>query len=178
MRRITKHAVPGPNNSLYYWTTYVSPWRVCRNFAIIFLCRFIPSLRLKNFLYRCVGMKVGKNVSVGLMAMFDVFFPQLITLGDNTIIGYNATILAHEFMVKNWATGKVNVGSNVMIGANTTVLAGVTIGDGAVISAQSLVNRDIPPNVTAGGVPARVINRKKQGRPRQQAPEQRSDGAG
>lgn len=74
MRRVTIHQVPGPKNSLRYWTSYVNPLRVCLNFAIIYLCRFIPCLGLKNSLYRMVGIKIGKNVYVGLMAMFDVFF--------------------------------------------------------------------------------------------------------
>ena len=46
---------------------------------------------------------------------------------------------------------------NVLLGANSTVLPGVIIGDGAVIGAGSLVNRDIPPGAFAAGVPARII---------------------
>lgn len=158
MRKITNHTVPGPKNSLYYWTSYVNPLRICLNFIVIYVCRFIPILPLKNKLYRFIGIKIGKDVSVGLMAMFDVFFPHLITVGDNSVIGYNSTILAHEFLVHSWATGEVVIGADVMIGANTTVLAGVHIGDGASISALSLVNRDIPPNTTAGGIPAKPLS--------------------
>jgi len=157
MRRLNRNPAPGPKNSLRYWTNYVRPWRVCLNFAIIFLCRFLPSLRLKNVLYRLVGIKIGRDVSVALMAMFDVFFPQLITIEDNSIIGYNTTVLAHEFLIDEWVTGDVVVGRNVMVGANTTILAGVTIGDGAVISACSLVNHDVPPGMVVGGVPARLL---------------------
>ncbi|MBS4007579.1 MAG: acyltransferase [Clostridium sp.] len=166
MRRVTVHRSPGPKNSLCYWTSYVNPLRVCLNFAIIYLCRFIPSLKLKNSLYRLVGIKIGKNVSVGLMAMFDVFFPQLITVGDNSVIGYNVTVLAHEFLIREWNTGEVIIGRDVMIGANTTIIAGVSIGDAAVVSAHSLVNRDISPGTFVGGVPAQTINensRPKQG---------------
>jgi acetyltransferase-like isoleucine patch superfamily enzyme len=104
-----------------------------------------------------LGMKVGKRTSVGLMAMFDIFFPELIEIGDNTVIGYNATILAHEYLVEEWRTGRVKIGRNVMIGANSTVLPGVTIGDGAKISACSLVNADVKPGAFVGGVPAREI---------------------
>jgi acetyltransferase-like isoleucine patch superfamily enzyme len=139
---------------MQYWHKIRNPVRVCLNFTVIYMCRFLPSLTLKNFFYRSLGMKVGKDVSVGLMAMFDIFFPELIEIGDNTVIGYNATILAHEYLVREWRKGKVVVGKDVMIGANTTVLAGVKIGDGAVISAASLVNRDIEPNSFVGGVPA------------------------
>lgn len=49
------------------------------------------------------------------------------------------------------------VGRNVWLGANTVVLGGVTIGENAIVGAHSLVNRDLPPNVLAAGIPARVI---------------------
>jgi acetyltransferase-like isoleucine patch superfamily enzyme len=157
MRKLDKHQVPGPKNSLRYWTSYVSPLRVYFNFAVIHLCRFCPSLRLKNYFYRLVGIKVGRDVSVGLMAMFDPFFPHLITIRDNAIIGYHSTILAHEFLVDGWATGQVIIGRDAMIGANSTVLAGVEIGEGAVVSACSLVNCDVEARSTVGGVPAKKI---------------------
>jgi len=101
-------------------------------------------------------MKVGKNVSMGVMVMVDIFFPQFVSIGDNSVIGYNSTILAHEFLVEEFRVGNVEIGANVLLGANTTVLPGVKIGDGARVGAGSLVNRDIPPGVLACGVPAKV----------------------
>jgi acetyltransferase-like isoleucine patch superfamily enzyme len=53
--------------------------------------------------------------------------------------------------------GPVVIGSDVWIGARVTVLSGVNIGDGAVIGACSLVNRDVPPYAVAAGVPARIV---------------------
>jgi len=49
------------------------------------------------------------------------------------------------------------IGSDVWIGANAIVLPGVTIGDGAIVAAGSVVSRDVPPYAIVGGVPARVI---------------------
>ncbi|WP_456474925.1 acyltransferase [Candidatus Pyrohabitans sp.] len=156
MRRIDVYPSEG-SNSLQRWYRIKHPLRVVFNFIIIYTCRFVPSLALKRWLLRLTGMKVGKDVSIGLGAMFDIFFPELIEIGDNSVIGYNAAILAHEFLVKEWRRGRVKVGRNVMIGARSLVLPGVEIGDGATISACSLVNKDIPAGALAGGVPARVL---------------------
>ena len=156
MRKLDVHKVEG-RNSMREWHKIKNPVRVGFNFIIIYGCRFIPWLSVKRLLYRLAGMKVGKDVSVGLMAMFDIIFPELVEIGDNSVIGYNATILAHEYLIEEWRTGKVKIGKNVMIGANTTVLAGVSIGDGAVVSAASLVNSDVAPGAFVGGVPAREI---------------------
>jgi len=138
------------------WHRKVHPLRVIFQFIIITVCRYLPSLKMKNFLYRRLGMKVGKNVSMGVMVMVDIFFPQFVSIGDNSVIGYNSTILAHEFLVEEFRVGNVEIGANVLLGANTTVLPGVKIGDGARVGAGSLVNRDIPPGVLACGVPAKV----------------------
>ncbi|MCL6614310.1 MAG: acyltransferase [Firmicutes bacterium] len=167
MRRLTEYpALPG-ENSLWRWTRRVNPLKVVRNFLVIWFCRYCPSLRLKNWLYRRIGMKVGRGVAVGLGAVFDVFYPELITLEDRVIVGYNAVILCHEFLADRLRIGPVRVGAGAMIGANATILAGIEIGAGAVVGAMSLVSRDIPEGAVVGGVPARRIEgsslREKEG---------------
>ncbi len=156
MRRVERHRTE-PINSLWFWYKTVNPLRAVFNFIVIYMARFVPFLPLKNSMYRLTGMKVGKNVSIGLMAMFDIFFPELIEIGDNTIIGYNSTILAHEYMVKEWGKGKVVIGKDVTIGANVTILPGVIIGNGSTISACSLVNRDVPDYAFVGGIPIKSL---------------------
>ena len=156
--RLTSHPAPGGVNSLWSWRTWVPLHRVMRNFCIVYACRYLPSLRWKNRLYRMIGTRVGEHVSAGLGATLDIFFPHLIQLGENTIIGYNSVILAHEFLINELRTGPVSIGKNVMIGANVTILAGVEIGDGAIISACSLVNTDVPAGAVFGGVPARRLD--------------------
>lgn len=163
MRKLERHPSHGPLNTLQYWPRMVHPLRVVRNFVCIYLAKYAPSLAIKTFLYRLTGMKVGKHVSVGLAVVFDVFYPHLISIGDNTVIGYNSVVLAHEFLVKEARTGRVEIGRDVMIGANCTILAGVTIGDGASVSAMSLVNDHIPPDALAGGVPVRILRKAGSG---------------
>ena len=144
-------------NSLKYWYQARSPIFVVFNFLVIWLAKYMPSLAVKRTLYRMAGIKVGNGVSVGLGATFDIFFPELIEIGDNTVIGYDTLLLAHEFLVREWRKGKVRVGKNVMIGARVLVLPGVTIGDGAVVAGYSLVNRDVKPGEFVGGVPIKTI---------------------
>jgi acetyltransferase-like isoleucine patch superfamily enzyme len=91
------------------------------------------------------------------MAMLDIFFPQHISIGVNSIIGYNATILTHEFLIRQYRIGKVVIGRDVMIGANVTILPGVHIGDGSIVAAGAVVTKDVPSGVMVGGVPACYI---------------------
>ncbi len=159
-RKARLHTTPtaGPHNALWYFPRVTGGYRpVFRNAILLQIARYTPFLPLKNTIYRTLGVRVGHHVSVGLMVMLDIFFPQDITLGDNCIIGYHSTILCHEFLRHEWRRGPVSVGRDVTIGANTTILPGVIIGDGATISAMSLVNRDVPPGVLVGGVPIRPL---------------------
>ncbi|CAM3773970.1 acyltransferase [Cohnella lubricantis] len=157
MRRLERYPVEGPNS---LWQVYrtVSRWKAVRNFIFIQLARYCPELRVKNWIYRHVlGMRVGKTTSFALMVMVDVFFPERITVGSNSIIGYNSTILTHEYLIQEYRLGDVHIGDGVMIGANVTILPGVTIGDGAVVAAGSVVHRDVPANARVGGNPLREL---------------------
>ena len=56
--------------------------------------------------------------------------------------------------------GNITIGNDVWIGYGAIILSGVTIGDGAIVGAHSLVTKDIPPYTIAGGVPARPIRKR------------------
>ncbi|WP_138756360.1 acyltransferase [Paenibacillus sinopodophylli] len=159
MRKVERYPVEGPNALWQVYST-VSRIKSVRNFIFIQLARYCPILPLKNWIYRRVlGMKIGEHTAFALMVMVDVFFPERISVGNNTIIGYNTTILTHEYLIKEYRLGNVSIGSNVMIGANTTILPGVTIGDNAIVSAGSLVHKDVPAYAFVGGNPMREIQR-------------------
>ncbi|NLK01037.1 MAG: acyltransferase [Clostridia bacterium] len=159
MRNLEYYPVEGAN-SLWHWPKFVNPLKVIKNFLIIQICRYSPSLRLKILLSRLfLRSKVGKNTSLGLMVMFDIFFPERIKIGENVIVGYNSTILCHECIRHEYRLGDVVIEDNVTIGANTTILPGVTIGEGAVVSSCSLVNKNVPPNSFVGGIPAKPLKR-------------------
>lgn len=160
MRRTKRYPVEGTNS---LWQVYktVSFWKVCRNFAVIQIGRYTPFLKLKRWLYRFfLHMEIGENTALALMVMPDTLFPEFISIGSDSIIGYNTTLLAHEYLIDEYRLGKIEIGSGVMIGAGTTILPGVTIGDGAIVSAATLVNKDVPDGAFVGGNPMIVIREK------------------
>lgn len=162
MRRTDRFPVRGANSLWHVYKT-VPFWKVVRNFVVIQIARYTPFLAMKNWLYRVfLNVKVGENTSFALMVMLDVMFPEKISVGKNSIIGYNTTILAHEYLIEEYRLGDVVIGNEVMIGANSTILPGVTIGDGAIVSAGTLVHKDVPPGSFAGGNPMRIIYTKEE----------------
>ncbi|MCT8140195.1 acyltransferase [Anaerobacillus sp. CMMVII] len=156
-RRTTRYPVEGANSLWQIYKT-VPFLKVMKNFVIIQIARYTPSVAVKNWLYRTfLRMKVGDQTAVALMVMMDIMFPEKISIGRNSVIGYNTTILAHEYLVNEYRLGEVIIGDEVMVGANTTILPGVTIGDRAIVAAGSLVHKDVPAGAFVGGNPMQII---------------------
>jgi acetyltransferase-like isoleucine patch superfamily enzyme len=161
MRKLDRFPVQGVNSMRQFMTGKII-LKACYNFIIITIGRFFPFIEVKNQLYRgFLGMHIDNDVSLALMLMPDLFFPNKIHIGSNTIIGYNTTILCHEFMVDEYRIGEVHIGKDVMIGANCTILPGVVIGDGSIVAAGAVVACDVPANQVYGGVPAKFIRMVK-----------------
>lgn len=85
-------------------------------------------------------------------------------IGDYTMMGPNVTLVSASHPVLPELRRKgyqynlpVHIGKNCWLGAGVTVLPGVTIGDNTVVGAGAVVTKDLPANVVAVGVPARVM---------------------
>jgi maltose O-acetyltransferase len=102
---------------------------------------------------------VGDNVffNYGL----DIGCTKSIRIGSNTIIGPMVNMIDtnfHPVDADDRSESKdIVISDNVWIGRGALILPGVTIGRNTVIAAGSVVTRDIPSNVLAGGTPAKVI---------------------
>lgn len=105
---------------------------------------------------------IGRDVSINQGSVLSA--RQSVAIGEGTRIGENCSIRDSDHRIdasltlleSGFVTRPVNIGCNVWIGRHVTILPGVTIGDGAVIGAHSLVNIDIAAHAVAFGIPARV----------------------
>lgn len=87
-----------------------------------------------------------------------------VSIGDHVFIGPNCSLctINHAFHADQRNVGimcakPIRIGNDVWIASNVVVLPGVTIGDGAIIGAGSVVTKDVPPRVLAAGNPCQVI---------------------
>jgi acetyltransferase-like isoleucine patch superfamily enzyme len=110
-------------------------------------------------------VKLGKNCWVGPNVILDGSGGELV-IGDHVDISAGVQIYTHHTVRRAISggtaaidRGNTRIGSRVYIGPNSIVQMGVTIGDGAIIGAMSLVNRDVPSGSMAWGIPARVTGR-------------------
>ena len=106
------------------------------------------------------NIHIGKNVFINMGCKFQD--QGGIFIGDGALIGHNVVLatLNHAASPKDRGSmipAPIRIGKNVWVGANAVILPGVTIGDGAIVAAGAVVNRDVPENTVVGGVPAKVI---------------------
>lgn len=158
----------------------VSLWRVVKQFfgniyrkqlekmmdwAI--LAPFCPR-KLRPWLLRRIGCHVGRNVFIGDYVRVDLNHADLIYIDDYAHITSGCRLLCHQRNLKHYHVGdnaakagyrygEIHIGKGVMVGMETMIMQGVSIGDGAIIGAGSMVTKDIPEWCVAVGRPAKVI---------------------
>ena len=145
-------------------STYHKPEIVRKLFAKLTKSKIDKSFNLfPPFYTDCgVNIKIGKRVFINCCCRFQD--QGGIEIGDDCLIGHNTTIatLNHDFNPQRRADlipKKVRIENKVWIGSDCTILPGVTIGEGAIIGAGSVVTKNIPPNTIAVGNPAKVIRK-------------------
>lgn len=113
------------------------------------------------------NLKIGDDVDLAL----DVILTTSggVAIGNRVLVGYRTQILSANHRIPNdkkrifdsgHEKAMVVIKDDAWIGANCIILPGVTIGEGAVIAAGSVVTKDIPDYVIAAGVPCRVIRER------------------
>lgn len=115
-----------------------------------------------------MGCHVGKDVFIGDHVIVDLTHGNLITLEDHVHIASGSRLLCHQRDLSNYYVGDdyaklgyilkpIVLKKGCLIGMESFVLPGVTVGEGAIVGAGSLVTKDIPAWTIASGRPARVV---------------------
>ena len=100
------------------------------------------------------GFTLGFGTDIGAFSYINALHG--VVIEDNVQIGSHCSI--YSVSTIDCSHGKVVLKQNCRIGSHSTILPGVSIGKNSIIGAHSMVNKDIPDNVVAFGVPARVVS--------------------
>ena len=144
---------------------------VCRgiwNRICLGIARLLFPAQVRNVLYRMAGVTIGKGSKIGATVDIDRSAPELITIGRNVWVTRGVMLLCHQRDLKEYEVGKpvmdcelkyapIVIKDGAHIGIGAIIMPGVTIGEGAVIGAVSVVTKDVPPYCVAAGAPAKVI---------------------
>ena len=124
----------------------------------------LEEIWLDDYLKR--GMKIRKNSSIQPGVILDYSHCNLIKIGNNVTIAPQAYLLAHDASTKRelgyTKIGRIDIKDNVFIGSRALIMPGVTIGEGSIVAAGSVVTRDVKPNTIVAGNPAREIISKEE----------------
>lgn len=132
----------------------------CKHFKGSFIAediRYANGFRATNYNNVSIGERCSFGGNVWLHAH------DKIEIGDDCMLafGVNVATAGHItstlIMNRSYISKPVKIGSNVWIGLNAIILPGVCIGDGSVVAAGAVVDKDIPSNTIVGGVPAKII---------------------
>lgn len=101
------------------------------------------------------NLKLGVKTDIGAFTYINARYG--VTLGDHVQIGSHCSIYSESTIDSK--KGPVKIGRNARIGSHSLIMPGIEIGENAVIGAFSFVNRNIPADTLAYGVPVRIIKR-------------------
>ena len=144
-------------------------WAICNyrygNWA--FKIRFPPFRWLASKLYGLnffiilitSGIELNREARIG--KNLHLLHPGNIHIHPKVIIGDRCGIMHDVTIGTNMTSGVPTIGNDVFIGAGAKVLGEITIGDGALVGANSVITTNVPPGATAIGVPARIFKRNR-----------------
>ena len=126
---------------------------------LLWLAFRLPANGPKVWMLRRLGARVGRGVYFSAGVWIDPTFPELITIEDGVFFGMCAKVFTHEFRIDEFRAGKVLIRRGAFIGGFAFIGCGVEIGEGAVVAACSVADRDVPPGATLIQSPARILRR-------------------
>jgi|GEM_PF-3592417 len=144
----------GSNEYLYWFYK-----GVVRNILLKLLDLILGGYGLFPLIYKALGAKISLSSIISAQSLSD---PEFISVGNNSVIGGKACVLAHVIEKGSLIIKRISIGDNCVIGVGSIIMPGVTIGDNAIIAANSTVlkNQKIKKGEMWGGSPARLIKKR------------------
>lgn len=131
-------------------------------------CEIGDESRIGTFVEIQKGVKIGRRVKVSS----HTFICEGVTIEDDVFIGHGVMFINDKYphatnnqglpqVEADWACIPTRVKQKASIGSNATILCGVTIGEGALVGAGSVVTHDVPAGATVAGNPARPLTKRE-----------------
>jgi acetyltransferase-like isoleucine patch superfamily enzyme len=136
------------------------------NFVNAYSCTIDDNSKVGAFVEIQKGAFIGKNCKISSHS----FICEGVTIEDNVFVGHNVTFINDMYpraansdgslqTEADWTVIKTLIKKGASLGSSSTILAGVTVGEGAIVGAGSVVTKDVPPNTIVAGNPARIIRK-------------------
>ena len=174
LRRLGFHYSEDEYGQVSIWQVFK---RVHKTYRDSFLMKFVmnswllsPFLprRVRPWVLKRIGCHVGKGCFIGDNVRIDAGHSDMITLEDGVSIAGGTRLLCHQRDFTNYYVGSDYLGlgyivkpivlkKGCLIGMESFVMSGVTVGEGAIVGAGSLVTKDVPAWTIATGRPAKVV---------------------
>lgn len=134
------------------------------DFVNLYGCEIGDESRIGTFVEIQKNSRIGRRCKI----QSHTFICEGVTIEDGVFVGHNVTFINDRYPKATAADGDLQteedwvciptlVKTGASIGSSATILCGLTIGEGALVGAGSVVTRDVPPNTVVQGNPARVV---------------------
>ncbi len=131
IKYIYKIIFPGFQKMKFYFRFFLSR-----------IAEMIPWSPAKVFIYKIIGIKIGKGVFISPGVIIDVHFPKLIKIDDYVILGWGARLFTHEFFGKIYKLGRIKIGEGAIIGAFASIRCGVEIKKNDKVALQEIISHE------------------------------------
>jgi len=128
-------------------------WKIKNDLNIISSYVGIPEV--KAYHLKTMGAKLGSKVFLSSSNVIDPYFPELLCIDNNVIMGMGASIFCHEFIDGKLYVGEVKIGKNSLIGFGSIVLPGTQMGDNSILTPGFLTS-DLKENTMAKGLDSSI----------------------